>query len=111
MSQHISIGQFASLSGLSIRALRLYDDLGILKPIAVMKHNHYRFYASEQLELAKQIKDYRNLDLPLEQIRQIFQDPRTTQAILLAHLQFLRHGLHNYQTMIHELELILNHQM
>jgi DNA-binding transcriptional MerR regulator len=111
MSEHISIGRFSSLSGLSIRALRLYDQLGILKPIAVMEHNQYRFYHPNQLELAQQIKNYRNLDLPLEQIRQIFKDPHTSQAVLLAHAQFLRQGLSNHQAMIHELELILNHQM
>jgi DNA-binding transcriptional MerR regulator len=108
MSQHISIGRFSVLSGLSIRALRLYDELGLLKPSLVMQHNQYRYYAPAQLELAQNIKRYRNLDLPLEQIRLIVQNPQVAQVILQEHLLHLRQALVNQQNMIQELESLLN---
>jgi DNA-binding transcriptional MerR regulator len=107
MSQHISIGRFSLLSGLSVRALRLYDELDILKPAAVTPHNQYRYYHHEQLETAKQIKGYRNLELPLEQIKTICQNPQVAQSILQDHLRVLQQALFDYHGKVQELEQML----
>jgi PPM family protein phosphatase len=48
----LSIGEFASRSGLSARALRLYDEMGLLPPTRTDPHSGYRWYAAEQLERA-----------------------------------------------------------
>jgi DNA-binding transcriptional MerR regulator len=105
--QHISIGYFAAQTGLSIRALRLYDHVGLLKPAVVVRHNKYRYYQSEQISIAQQIKTYRDSDLPLEEIKQILENPMTTQTRLEEHLGRLRQRLLAHQEMIQKLEQIV----
>jgi DNA-binding transcriptional MerR regulator len=107
MVQHISIGRFSLLSGLSVRALRLYDELEILKPAVVTPHNQYRYYHHHQLETAQKIKGYRNLELPLEQIKTICQNPQIAQSILQDHLRVLQQTLFDYHSKIQELEQML----
>ncbi len=48
-SQFIGIGEFARLGGVSIKALRIYAELGILRPAAVKPQSHYRLYTPSQL--------------------------------------------------------------
>ncbi len=105
--QHISIGYFSSQTGLSVRALRLYDEVGLLKPAFVVEHNKYRYYQFEQIELAKQIKTYRENDLPLEQIKHILEQPESTQQTLEQHLERLRERLIQQQTLIGQVERLL----
>lgn len=50
----LTIGAFSRLSRLSLKALRLYDSLGLLPPVWVDAESGYRYYAAEQLERAKQ---------------------------------------------------------
>jgi DNA-binding transcriptional MerR regulator len=64
----LSIGEFARLSGLSPRALRLYDEAGLLPPARVDPHSGYRWYAADQLERARLIVSLRHLAMPLARI-------------------------------------------
>lgn len=71
MDDHLlSIGRFARLSGLSLHALRHYNDVDLLKPAAV-DGNGYRRYSRSQVESAKLIRRLRWLDLPVDEIRQV----------------------------------------
>ena len=45
----LKIGDFSKLSQVSIKALRLYDEMGLLKPISVDRSSGYRFYSASQL--------------------------------------------------------------
>lgn len=67
----MGIGEFAELSWLSPRALRLYDELGLLPPAQVDPDSGYRWYAPAQLEQARLVASLRKLDIPLAQIRVI----------------------------------------
>jgi DNA-binding transcriptional MerR regulator len=67
----LSIGAFASLTRLSIKALRLYDQLGLLQPQHVDPQNGYRFYSVDQLSSARMIRNMREMDMPLTTIRQV----------------------------------------
>jgi DNA-binding transcriptional MerR regulator len=67
----ISIGEFSRLSDLSPKALRLYDELGLLPPASVDPANGYRFYGTDQLRTARLVSSLRKLDLPLTAIREI----------------------------------------
>lgn len=69
----LSIGRFAEASRLSRKALRIYDRLGLLRPVHVDQRSHYRYYHPEQLRKAKIIGLLRRLDLPLETIRDILE--------------------------------------
>jgi DNA-binding transcriptional MerR regulator len=63
-----SIGEFARRSGLSPKALRLYDRLGLLRPARVDPDSGYRWYAPGQLDQARLIAGLRDLGLPLAEI-------------------------------------------
>ena len=104
---HISIGYFAAQTGLSIRALRLYDEVGLLKPAVVVKHNKYRYYKPDQIAIAQQIKTYRENELPLEEIKQILNHPLSATQHLEQHLERLRQRLTQQQMIIGQLEQIL----
>jgi len=64
----LSIGRFARLSGLTVKALRHYDDVGLLKPASVDEWTGYRFYSAEQGPVAIAIRRLRELELPLEDV-------------------------------------------
>ncbi|WP_348775098.1 MerR family transcriptional regulator [Solwaraspora sp. WMMD791] len=49
----LTIGAFGRASGLTVKALRIYADLGLLRPAAVDPDSGYRYYAPDQLELAR----------------------------------------------------------
>lgn len=67
----LSIGAFASLTHLSIKALRLYDQLGLLQPCHVDPQTSYRYYSIDQLATARMIRNMREMDMPLATIRQV----------------------------------------
>ena len=67
----MSIGEFAGRSRLSPKALRLYDELGLLPPARVDESSGYRFYSADQLERAQLIAALRQLQIPLAQIKTI----------------------------------------
>lgn len=67
----VSIGEFASLSRLSPKALRLYDELGLLLPAQVDPDTGYRWYAATQLDQARLVASLRRIGVPLAQIRDI----------------------------------------
>jgi len=62
------IGVFARLCQISVRTLRLYDEMGLIKPALVDDESGYRFYAVEQLRRVYRILALKDLGLSLEQI-------------------------------------------
>jgi len=74
MTEHpalLTIGDFARAAGLTPKALRLYDDLGLLPPAEVDPHSGYRRYARSQLECARLVATLRLLGMPLARITQV----------------------------------------
>jgi DNA-binding transcriptional MerR regulator len=65
----ISIGRFARLTGLSVGALRHYDEHGILAPASVNPETSYRMYRRDQVETALLIGLLRGMDMPLDEVR------------------------------------------
>src|SRR6476620_2636508 len=73
-SEHVdqmSIGEFARRSRLSAKALRLYDELGLLPPARVDEDSGYRFYEPGQLKQARLIAALRQVKVPLAEIEAI----------------------------------------
>jgi DNA-binding transcriptional MerR regulator len=64
----MGIGEFARLSRLSPKALRLYDELGLLPPARVDLDSGYRWYAAGQLDQARLVASLRQIGVPLAQI-------------------------------------------
>jgi PPM family protein phosphatase len=79
----MSSGAFARASGLSRKALRLYDELDLLRPVAVNPASQYRLYDPAQLEQARLVAWLRRLGMPLAAIREASQAPPGKAAALL----------------------------
>jgi DNA-binding transcriptional MerR regulator len=76
--EEVSIGEFARRSRLSIKALRLYGELGVLAPARVDTFSGYRYYHVTQLETARLVSMLRQLGFPLAAIRELLAcDPGT----------------------------------
>lgn len=79
----LTIRAFAEASRLSIKALRLYDELGLLPPARVDSANGYRYYSPAQLPQAQLIGLLRQLDLPLKHIQDVLDAPTGQRPELL----------------------------
>lgn len=69
-----TVKQVAKLSGVSVRALHHYDEIGLLKP-AHIGANRYRYYGEDELLRLQQILIHRELDIPLGEIAAILDAP------------------------------------
>src|SRR5690349_18312889 len=86
-SNLMPIGRFSRLTGLTVKALRHYDELGLLRPAAVDPDTGYRSYSSDQVGLAEWIRTLRRLELPLDDIATVIatDDPATLKRLLVDH--------------------------
>ncbi|WP_433650734.1 MerR family transcriptional regulator [Micromonospora zamorensis] len=69
-----TIGDFARLGRVSVRMLRHYDSIGLLRPASVDPHTGYRFYRADQLRRLNRVIALKELGLTLEQVRAIVDD-------------------------------------
>ena len=65
------IGLFAAMNHVTVKALRHYDDQGLLKPVYVDELTGYRYYTAGQLPIIHQILALRNMGFSLEEIKNI----------------------------------------
>ncbi len=71
----MQINEFAKLTGVSVRTLHYYDEIGLLKPAFVDEQNGYRFYDEKSLLRMQEILFYRELDFQLKSILEILSSP------------------------------------
>jgi DNA-binding transcriptional MerR regulator len=69
-----TIKQVSDLTGISVRMLRYYDEIGLLKPNDVTKAG-YRLYNNEALITLQQILFFKELDIPLKEVKKIMGSP------------------------------------
>jgi DNA-binding transcriptional MerR regulator len=101
----LRIGEFAELTGLSIRALRLYDELSLLNPTEVNDSSHYRYYSIEQLQRGASIGRLRRLRLPLAEIKRFLESDLEAQVrILHAHIERLKRQVDTVEVSLHATE-------
>lgn len=108
------IGDFSKLSQISIKALRLYDQMGLLKPIQVDPFTGYRFYSASQLPRLNRILAFKDLGFSLEQITQLLDDQvsieqmrgmlRLKQAELQQHIESEKLRLARVEAQIKHIE-------
>jgi PPM family protein phosphatase len=84
----LTIGEFARASRLSPKALRLYDELGLLRPVRVDEYSGYRYYSPDQLEQARLVAWLRRVGMPLATIAEI--NGRAPAEVAAAVTAFLR---------------------
>jgi DNA-binding transcriptional MerR regulator len=83
----LPIGRFARMAGLSVGALRHYDELDLLRPADVDPFTGYRRYRRAQLDAARTIARLRDLEMPIDEIRELLasDDPEERQRWLATH--------------------------
>ncbi|WP_436536246.1 MerR family transcriptional regulator [Actinoplanes sp. HUAS TT8] len=86
--QLLTIGAFARAARLTSKALRLYDEVGLLPPAAVDPESGYRFYDPRQLARARLIAQLRRIGMPLADIRTVCDlEPGAAAEALTAYWQ------------------------
>lgn len=81
--RELSIGVFARRSLLSLKALRRYEQLGLLCPASVDPVTGYRRYREHQLEPARLINRLRRLDMPLAAVAEVVAAPPARRAAVV----------------------------
>jgi DNA-binding transcriptional MerR regulator/predicted enzyme related to lactoylglutathione lyase len=88
----LSIGRFAAVTGLTVTALRHYDEVGLLAPAHVDPATGYRWYETAQAPRADVIRRLRAVDLPLDEVAAVVDavvdavgDPDRVRALLDVH--------------------------
>ncbi|TAK35638.1 MAG: MerR family transcriptional regulator [Chloroflexota bacterium] len=77
----LRIGDFSKLSQVSVKALRYYDDIGLLKPVSVDRFTGYRYYSADQMPRLNRILALKDLGFSLEQIAQLLDDGLSSAEI------------------------------
>lgn len=85
----LHIREFAKLTGVSVRTLHFYDEIGLLKPSSVDKQNGYRIYDEYALTKMQEILFYRELDFSLKEIRIILSSPEYDKQKALKEQKYL----------------------
>ena len=110
MAVLLSIGDFSRMTYLSVKALRHYHDVGLLEPARIDDVTGYRFYAPGQVATAQVIRRFRDLDMPLDDIRSIISAPdvQTRNAALVEHLRRMERQLEQTQQTVVSLRELLD---
>jgi DNA-binding transcriptional MerR regulator len=109
MPAALTIGDFSRATQLSIKTLRHYHRVGLLAPAGVDADNGYRQYTVGQIPTAQVIRRFRDLDMPLDQIRAVLEAPdlHTRNELISAHLASLEQDLARTQSAVASLRDLL----
>jgi len=104
-----TVKKLAGMSGVSVRTLHFYDEVGLLKP-AYHGANGYRFYEEAQLLTLQQILFYRELGFELKQIKKILgRRDFDKVAALESHRKVLRKNLATTRKLIATIDKTIEH--
>src|SRR5262245_12493639 len=105
----LSIGRFARLSGLTVKALRHYDEIGVLRPAQVDDASGYRYYSLAQARDAEAIRRLRALDVPLEEVASLLDvDDATLRERLAVHRARIEGRAVETQRILAELDRLID---
>lgn len=103
----LKIGDFSRLGRVSVKTLRYYDEIGLLKAIKVDNFTAYRYYSVDQLPRLNRIVVLKSLGLSLEEVSQLLNnDPSVGQIIQLLRVKQaeIRQRLHDEGKRLEEVE-------
>ncbi len=104
-----TVTKLAKISGVSVRTLHWYDEVGLLKP-AYYGSNGYRYYEEEQLLILQQILFFRELGFELKQIQRILTRNDFDKIVALSsHRQILQKNLKRTQKLIKTIDQTIEH--
>ena len=105
----LTVKQLSQLAGVTPRTLHHYDEIGLLKPSRVGE-NGYRYYGEECLLRLQQILFYRELDLPLDDIKRIMgRRDFDVFSALEAHRLELGKRIQRLEALVHTVDDTLEH--
>ncbi len=109
MQVRLAIGDFSKMTHLSVKALRHYHDVGLLEPAEIDPDSGYRYYEASQLRTAQVIRRFRDLNMPLDEIRSMLHAPDVgaRNAIIVAHMQRMETQLAVTQAAVSSLRTLL----
>ena len=108
--RHLSVGAFARRTGLTAKALRHYDRIGLLMPARVDRDG-YRWYSPRQLAAARRIAALRAVDVPLEDVRRSLADESAVADVLAVQRRRLDARLARVQRQLHHLDHLIKDGM
>lgn len=113
----LKISQFSKLSQVTVKTLRYYDEIGLLKPAAVDLFTSYRFYTPRQLPRLRRIMALKGMGFALQEIGRILDDDLPTEQLrqqallkradLAALIEQQQQRLHDLDHWLRQLELEL----
>ncbi len=101
----MTIKEIIRRTGLSRKAIYIYEDRGLVKP--AKSQNGYRDYSDSDLEHLLLIAKLRELELPLEDIAQLFEEPARTDLLIQKHFDQMQERLQEVVQKISRLQTIL----
>src|SRR4051794_1742828 len=105
----LTIGEFSKMTYLSVKALRHYHDVGLLEPALTDSVSGYRRYAPSQVATAQAIRRFRDLDMPIDEVRQVLAatDLADRNGVIVAHLERMHRQLEQPQATVASLQALL----
>jgi DNA-binding transcriptional MerR regulator len=105
----LTVKQLSKLAGVTPRTLHHYDEIGLLKPSRV-GDNSYRYYGEEAVLQLQQILFYRELGIPLEDIKKIMgRRDFDVMGALRSHKEALQKQVTRLNRLIHTVDNTINH--
>ncbi len=103
------VKELAKISGVSVRTLHWYDEMGLLKP-AYVGSNGYRYYEEEQLLTLQQILFFRELEFELKQIQKLLGRSDFNKIVALSsHRQVLQKNIEKTRKLIKTIDKTIEH--
>lgn len=104
-----TVNKLAKLSGVSVRTLHFYDEIGLLKP-AFYGENRYRYYEEAQLLMLQQILFFRELGFNLNDTQRIILSPDFDKLLALeSHRSILEKNLSRTKELIETVDKTIAH--
>jgi DNA-binding transcriptional MerR regulator len=109
MTVLLTIGDFSRMTHLSVKALRHYHDVGLLEPVEIDRSSGYRFYDADQVPIAQVIRRFRDLGMPVDQVKSVLDAPdvRTRNQVIVAHLERMEDQLQQTKATVSSLRAVL----
>ena len=110
MPSTVSVGQFATMTHLSVKTLRHYHDVGLLEPARVDEWTGYRYYSLDQLPAAQLIRRLRDLKMPIPDVRSVLlaSDPNERNVLISSHMDRLETELAETRAAVNSLRVLLD---
>ncbi len=105
------IGDFSKLSQVSVKTLRYYDEIGLLKPVEIDRFTGYRYYSASQLSRLNRILLLKDLGLSLDQIGRLLESdlpPDQIRGMLKLRQAEIEHSIEEEETRLARVAALLN---